>query len=96
MASGYHECMQLCDRVVVADRESERIRCYDPVRREVAENAVGLPCINLFTYHSEICIITSTFVRIAFETQRLKVGWIVLAPMLSWNYMIYFNRSLIC
>jgi hypothetical protein len=88
--------MQLCDRIVVANRESESIRCYDSICRKVTEDTVGLTCINPLADHSEICIITSTFVRIAFETQRLKVGWIVLAPMLSWKYMIYFNRSFIC
>ena len=77
--------MQSSDRVVVTDRDSECIRSYDPISRKVTEDAVGLTCINPLTDHSEICIITSTFVRIAFETQRLKVGRIVLAPVLSRN-----------
>jgi hypothetical protein len=96
VASGYHERMQVCDRIVVADRESECIRCYDAVRREVAKDTVGLTCINALADHSEIHIITSPFVRIAFETERLKVGRIVFAPMLSRKNMVYLNSSFIC
>jgi hypothetical protein len=74
--------MQLCDRVVVADREAS---AFDAMTRSAERlQKMQSDCRALiFTYHSEICIITSTFVRIAFETQRLKVSWIVLAPMLS-------------
>jgi hypothetical protein len=47
-----------------------------PDQLDVAENTVGLSCIN--SHYSGISIITSTFVRIAFEAQRLKVSCIVL------------------
>ena len=74
MAFWDHERMQWCDRMVVTDRESQCIRCYDPIRRKITEDTVGLSRIQTLANHSKIYIITRAFVRIAFEAERLKVG----------------------
>jgi len=54
-----------------------------------------LPRIKPLANRSEILVVTSALVCVAFEAKRLKVGGGVLAPVLSWKDVIDLNCALV-
>ena len=87
--------MKLSHRIVIADRNGESVRGYNPVRWNFAEDAARLPRTERLPDRPEIRIVTRALIRVAFEAERLKVGDVVLAPVLPWENMIDLNRPLI-
>jgi hypothetical protein len=63
-----HERVQRCDRMQIADRNSEDIRSDDAVGWKFAEDAAWLTCVDTLAYQAKIMVIPRALVSVAFET----------------------------